>query len=111
MVNRVSSYFPKGGHSTTQTQTCETQLIETIDNIARHLSDGSQVDAILLDFEKAFDKVPYSRLLNKLDFYGVRGNINSWIKASLVIGSNKSSSKVLNPTKKMYCPAFLKVLF
>ena len=28
----------------------ETQLIETINDIARHLSDGNQVDVILLDF-------------------------------------------------------------
>ena len=68
-------------HGFRKRRSCETQLIETINDIAKHLSDGSQVDVILLDFEKAFDKVPHSRLLNKLDFYGVRGNINSWIKA------------------------------
>ena len=64
-------------HGFRKRSSCETQLIETIEDIARHLSDGSQADVILLDFKKAFDKVPHSRLLNKLDFYGVRGNINS----------------------------------
>ena len=59
---------------------CETQLIETIDGVARHLSDGNQVDVILLDFKKAFEKVPHSRLLYKLDYYGVRGKVNNWIK-------------------------------
>ena len=31
---------------------CETQLIETINDIPRHISYGNQVDVILLNFEK-----------------------------------------------------------
>ena len=41
------------------------------------------MDIILLDFSKAFDKVPHLRLLHKLDFYGVRSNTLNWIKAFL----------------------------
>ena len=62
---------------------CETQLIVTIQEIAPKLSKGEQVDVILLHFAKAFDKVPHSRLLYKLDYYGVRGKTNTWIKAFL----------------------------
>ena len=83
-------------HGFRKRRSCETQLIETIDDIARHLSDGSQVDVILLDFEKAFDKLPHSRLLNKLDFYGVRGNINRWIRAFL---SHRKQQVVLEGVK------------
>ena len=83
-------------HGFRKRRSCETQLIETIDDIARHLSDGNQVDVILLDFEKAFDKVPHSRLLNKLDFYGVRGKVNNWIKAFL---SNRKQQVVLEGAK------------
>ena len=61
----------------------ETQLIVTIQEIASKLSKGEQVIAILLDLAKAFDKVPHSRLLYKLDYYGVRGKTNTWIKAFL----------------------------
>ena len=35
-------------------------------------SKKGQVDVILLDFAKAFDKVPHKPLLHKLHFYGVR---------------------------------------
>ena len=48
-----------------------------------------QVDVILLDFSKAFDKVPHQRLLYKLDFYGVRGKNLPWVKSFL--GSRKQN--------------------
>ena len=41
------------------------------------------MDMILLDFSKAFDKVPHNRLLFKLDHYGIQGQTFSWIKAFL----------------------------
>ena len=83
-------------HGLRKRHSCETQLIETIDDVASHLSDGNQVDVILLDFEKAFDKVPHSRLLYKLDYYGVRGKVNNWIKAFL---SKRKQQVVLEGVK------------
>jgi hypothetical protein len=44
------------------------------------MSSGKQIDAILLDFSKAFDKVPHKRLLMKLDHYGIRGTTLKWIQ-------------------------------
>ena len=44
-------------HGFRSRRSCETQLITTIQDIAKNLSEGKQVDAILLDFSKAFDKV------------------------------------------------------
>ena len=44
-------------------QSCETQLITTIQKIASSMSKRGQVDVILLDFAKAFDKVPQAWLL------------------------------------------------
>ena len=41
------------------------------------------MDVILLDFAKAFDKVPHQRLLYKLSFYGIRGDTLKWIEAFL----------------------------
>ena len=38
---------------------------------------------MLLDFAKAFDKVPHQRLLYKLSFYGNRGDTLKWIEAFL----------------------------
>ena len=40
---------------------------------------------IVLDFWKAFDKVPHKRLMKKLRSYGVRGKIHLWIQSFLTI--------------------------
>jgi len=64
-------------------RSCESQLLWTIQTIAGRLQGKGQVDIILLDFAKAFDKVPYQRLLHKLHYYGVRGKTLSWIQAFL----------------------------
>ena len=49
-------------------RSCESQLIITIDALAKSLAKGEQVDVILLDFSKAFDKVTHHRLLHQLDY-------------------------------------------
>jgi len=36
-----------------------------------------------MDFSKAFDKVPHRLLLLKLNHYGVRGDVLSWISSFL----------------------------
>ena len=61
------------GHST------ESQLINTIHEIARDVDKGKQVDAIILDFSKAFDTVPHQRLCQRLDHYGIRSSTLGWI--------------------------------
>ena len=61
-------------------RSCETQLILTVEVLAGETDKGGQTDVILLDFSKAFDKVPYKRLLLKLDFYGIRGMTKRWIE-------------------------------
>ena len=42
-----------------------------------------QIDIILLDFTKAFDKVLHRRLLTKLLHYGIRGYFHKWIETWL----------------------------
>ena len=56
-------------------RSCETQLLITSNDLAESLDKGEQVDAIVLDFSKAFDRVPHQRLLNKLHHYGVRDSL------------------------------------
>jgi hypothetical protein len=46
-------------HGFRKKRSCESQLILTIQDLAAGLNSKSQIDAILLDFSKAFDKVPH----------------------------------------------------
>ena len=47
------------------------------------------MDMLILDFSKAFDKVPHRRLLSKLQFYGIQGKTLAWIESWL---TNRSQS-------------------
>ncbi|KAK3096098.1 hypothetical protein FSP39_023212 [Pinctada imbricata] len=70
-------------HGFRKRRSTETQLILSINDLAQSLDIGEQVDCILLDFSKAFDKVPHRRLLMKLHHYGVRGQLHRWIASFL----------------------------
>ena len=61
-------------------RSCETPLAVFIDSIAQSLTEGTSVEIILLDFSKAFGKVPNEILLSKLGYYGVRGPTLQWIR-------------------------------
>ena len=47
---------------------------------------------IIMDFSKAFDKIPRRRLLHKLDYFGIRGSTHKWISSWL---SGQSQQVVL----------------
>ena len=47
-------------------RSCLTNLLETFESWTEDVDKGYSVDVIFLDFQKAFDKVPKKRLLQKL---------------------------------------------
>ena len=70
-------------HGFVQMKSCETNLLEAFDDWTRIMDEGQNLDIIYLDFKKAFDTVPHSRLLTKLSGYGIRGKTLSWIQEFL----------------------------
>ena len=76
-------------HGFRKRRSCETQLLITVYDLAAGLDRRQQIDAILLDFSKAFDKVPHQRFAAKLHHYGIRDQTLSWIKSFLVDRSQK----------------------
>jgi len=79
---RHSTLHPRQ-HGFRTKRSCDSQLIEFTHDLFSGVHDGEQMDVIIMDFAKAFDKVPHNRLLLKLERYGVVGRTLSWIAAFL----------------------------
>ena len=60
-------------------RSCLTNLLCFFEEITKWVDDGSPVDVIYLDFQKAFDKVPHQRLILKLKSHGMGNSIITWI--------------------------------
>ena len=73
-------------------RSCDTQLLGAINDFHHNLDAGTHIDALFLDFSKAFDKVSHRKLCYKLSHYGVNGNLLHWIKDYL---TDRSQSVLL----------------
>ena len=70
-------------HGFTKGRSCLTNLLEFFEEVTSILDGGKPVDVIYLDFAKAFDKVPHSRLIRKLQSHGIQGQVLKWIEGWL----------------------------
>ena len=61
-------------------RSCLTNLLCFLEEITNWVDDGSPVDDVYLDFQKAFDKVPHQRLLLKLKAHGIGNYVTNWIE-------------------------------
>ena len=66
-------------HGFCEGKSCLTNLIEALEDITSMIDDGKPVDAVFLDFKKAFDKVSHERLLHKIHQMGIHGTLLQWI--------------------------------
>jgi len=55
-------------------------LLEFLDKVTGCVDSGENVDVVFLDFAKAFDKVPFKRLMLKLKAHGISGKVALWIE-------------------------------
>ena len=74
-------------HSTTHA------LISMTEDIRNALDNNLNITGVFLDFQKAFDVVDHSILLDKMNFYGIRGVANNWFKSYL---SNRNQYVAIN---------------
>ena len=82
-------------------RSCTSQLLETINDWTMSIEKGTPVDAIYLDFKKAFDSVPHQRLIRKVEGYGIRGKLRHWISSFL---SNRCQQVVIGGCVSPWSP-------
>lgn len=80
---------------------CETQLAAFIHDLHTNLDRNIQTDAIFLDFEKAFDKVPHHRLMTKLSLLNLDPFVLSWINNFL---TDRKQFVVINTARSQISP-------
>ena len=67
-------------HGFLKAKSCLTNLLCFLEEMTKWVDDGSPVDVIYLDFQKAFDKVTHQRQINKLKSHGMGNYIINWIE-------------------------------
>ena len=67
-------------HGFTRKRSCQTNLLESLEEWTALLDEGKGLDIIYLDYQKAFDSVPHMRLAVKLQAYGIDGKVLEWLK-------------------------------
>ena len=75
--------LPDGQHGSRSMRSTLTQLLSHWDSVLEGLETGEGVDAVYLDFSKAFDKVETGVLLHKLRDGKVLGKLGCWLAAFL----------------------------
>ncbi len=58
---------------------CESQIVSLFQDIADEVDDSGWVDAVIIDFAKAFDVVPHDKLVHKLLQSGIDTRVVAWI--------------------------------
>lgn len=87
-------------HGFRRHMSCTTQLCSVVHDIAFNIDKGLDVQAAVLDFSKAFDKVPHVALLEKMKTYGFDTCIVKWISSFL---KNRRQRVVIEGIESNFC--------
>ena len=80
-------------HGFVPKRSCATNLLHTLEKWTTALDTGRLVDAVYLDFAKAFDSVPHQRLIAKIESYGIKSKVLNWIRDFLIGRQQRVSVK------------------
>ncbi|KAL8625775.1 hypothetical protein ACOMHN_012367 [Nucella lapillus] len=80
---QANNLICKEQHGFTPGRSCVTQLLDTLDCWTEILDSGGSIDAVYMDFRKAFDSVPHRRLMLKTKAHGIEGKVLQWTEAFL----------------------------
>ncbi len=97
----INSIIIDSQHGFREKLSCETQLLQAVDDWSNTLNQRGQADVLFLDFSKAFDRVPHQHLLHKLSYYGINGKTLGWIKGFL---SERTQCVAVGGEESTWCP-------
>ena len=82
---RMHGFVAEGQHGFCPGRSCATQLVTMYHDWSSILDQNPspRIDAVFLDWSKAFDKVSHSLLLSKLHRYGICGQMLKWFTSYL----------------------------
>ena len=76
-------------------------LMATVESIQKQLDAGNYTAGVFVDLKKAFDTVDHNILLEKLDYYGIRGVAKNWFESYL---NNQKQFVTLNGSDSSFKP-------
>ena len=80
--------------------TCS-QLLATLNDWTLAVNNHAKVDAVYIDFAKAFDSISHVKLLTKIHAYGIDTNLLNWISNYL---SERTQSVYIGNTFAKFLP-------
>ena len=97
-----NNIITKHQHAFIARHSTATNLLESVHDWSLELNSSHCIDSVYIDFSRAFDSIVFSKLLYKLEHYGIRGNLLNWIGAFL---SDRNQCVVLENTFSYVCRA------
>ena len=101
LLAKVDKILHNRQHGFRQGLSCETQLCATLNDILTSVDQQKSVHAAVLDFAKAFDRVPHALLMEKLSKTDIDDYIISWIHNFLL---HRSQCVVLDGKESNFLP-------
>ena len=78
-----NNLFCKDQHGFMEGRSCMTQFLSVMEAWTEILDKNLSIDTIYFDFQKVFDTVPHRRLLKKIESYGIKDSVLTWLTSYL----------------------------
>jgi len=90
-----NKWLYEGQHGFRPGYSCESQVITVCQDIADTMDNGDRIDAIVIDFSKAFDFVLHDQLLIKIVISGMDSRIVAWVREFLRSRTQSQSRRAI----------------
>ncbi|KAJ4432824.1 hypothetical protein ANN_21463 [Periplaneta americana] len=82
-VLNAKDWFYNRQHGFREGFSCDSQITSLVQDLAEEVDRGGRIDAVVIDFSKAFDLVPHDILIDKLSRLGIDKRVVLWIQEFL----------------------------